>query len=470
MVREEGGGEHTVDGDLGGAAHEGRQQDGHAAVPLRRQGPGGHDGGHRAAEAHQHGHDAPAGETDLPQQLVHDEGHPGHVAGVLQNGEEEEQHHDDGQEAQHAAHAGEHAVDHQGVDHRVEPVGGETAVRGHGEGVDPGGQQVRQKGADDVEGQEEDAQHDGEEQRQGEILVGDHPVDGIAALPLPALTALDHRAGADALDEVVAHIRQGGVAVHAALILHLPDAVLDQLQLVLVQGQARRDIRVPLDELGGGEPDGDAGLFRVVLDLVDHRVDAPVDRTGGAEVVHRGVHLVPCGLDSDLHQLVHALVLHGGDGDHRDAQGLGEPLDIDGAAAGGDLVHHVQSQHHGDPHLHQLEGQVQIPLDVGCVHDVDEAVGPLVEDEVPGDDLLRRIGPDGVDARQVHHRAVLLPPDGAGLLVHRHAGKVAHMLVGAGELVEQRGLAAVLIAGQCEDHGATSTSIFPASSFRRDRE
>ena len=45
------------------------------------------------------------------------------------------------------------------------------------------------------------------------------------------------------------------------------------------------------------------------------------------------------------------------------------------------------------------------------------------------------------------------------------------MLVGAGELVEQRGLAAVLVAGQCEDHvPATSTSIFPASSFRRDRE
>ena len=231
------------------------------------------------------------------------------------------------------------------------------------------------------------------------------------------------------------------------------------------------DVLVPLDELGGGEADRDAGLFRVVLDLVDHRVDAAVDRAGGAEVVHRGVHLVPGGLDGDLHQLVHALVLHGGDGHHRDAQGLGEPLDVDGAAAGGDLVHHVQGQHHGDPHLHQLEGQVQIPLDIGGVHDVDEAVRLLVQDEVPGDDLLRRIGPDGVDARQIHHRAVLLAPDGAGLLIHRHAGEVAHVLVGAGELVEQCGLAAVLIAGQREDHvPATSTSILPASSFRRDRE
>ena len=46
MIREKGGGKHAVDGDLGRAAHEGRQQDGHPSVPLRGQCPGGHDGGH----------------------------------------------------------------------------------------------------------------------------------------------------------------------------------------------------------------------------------------------------------------------------------------------------------------------------------------------------------------------------------------------------------------------------------------
>ena len=40
------GGKHAVDRDLGRAAHEGRQQDGHPPVPLRGQCPGGHDGGH----------------------------------------------------------------------------------------------------------------------------------------------------------------------------------------------------------------------------------------------------------------------------------------------------------------------------------------------------------------------------------------------------------------------------------------
>ena len=38
------------------------------------------------------------------------------------------------------------------------------------------------------------------------------------------------------------------------------------------------------------------------------------------------------------------------------------------------LVHHVQRQHHGHLQLQQLQGQVEVPLDVGGVHNVDDAV------------------------------------------------------------------------------------------------
>ena len=54
------------------------------------------------------------------------------------------------------------------------------------------------------------------------------------------------------------------------------------------------------------------------------------------------------------------------------------------------------------------------------------------------------------------------------LTVDRHAGEVAHVLVGAGEGVEKRGFAAILIADQGENHTAASfTWIFMASSTRR---
>ncbi len=59
--------------------------------------------------------------------------------------------------------------------------------------------------------------------------------------------------------------------------------------------------------------------------------------------------------------------------------------------------------------------------------------------------------------------------------IHRHAGEVAHMLVGTGELVEQRCFAGILVACQCKYHqprapspcGALPSVMFCASSRRR---
>ncbi len=471
MPGEEGGGEHGVNGDLGGAAHVGRQQNGHLPVPVRGHGAGGHDGGNGAAEADEHGHEAPARQADLPQQPVHDEGHPGHVARVLQDGQEEEKGHDNGQKAQYAAHSGEDAVDDQAVDHGIDAVGGQSRAGEFRHLVDAQAQPVGQRGADDAEGQPEHQEHDTEEHRQSGVLARQHLVQLHAPVMLPALMALHHGGGHHALDEGVAHIRQGGVAVQTGLRLHLQDAVFQQLLLVLVQLQLVRHGRVPLHQLGGAEPGGQSRPVGVVLNEMDDGVDAAVDRRlRRAEVRHLGIDPAPGGGHRLVDQLRHALAFGGGDGHHGDAQLGAEPLHVDGAAVGPDLVHHVQGQHHGHPQLQQLEGQIQVPLDVGGVHDVDDAVGLSVEDEIPGDDLLLGVGPQGVDARQVHHRAVLLAPDLAHLLVHRHAGEVAHVLVGAGEGVEQSGLAAVLVAGQSEDHTRfppAVTSMFRASSTRR---
>ena len=41
------------------------------------------EGWHRAAEPHQHRYNAAAGQADFPQQLIHDKGHPCHIASVL---------------------------------------------------------------------------------------------------------------------------------------------------------------------------------------------------------------------------------------------------------------------------------------------------------------------------------------------------------------------------------------------------
>ena len=65
----------------------------------------------------------------LRSRLVHHKCDAGHVAGILQNGEEEKQRHDDRQERQHAAHARKNAVDDEAMYHRVDAVSGQGTVR-----------------------------------------------------------------------------------------------------------------------------------------------------------------------------------------------------------------------------------------------------------------------------------------------------------------------------------------------------
>ena len=152
-------------------------------------------------------------------------------------------------------------------------------------------------------------------------------------------------------------------------------------------------------------------------------------------------------------QLVQILPRPGGDRDHRHPQLVGQLGKVDLIPVPGHLVHEVQRHHHGPLQLQQLGGQVQVPLDVGGVHNVDDGVRPLAHDEVPGHDLLHGIGGQGVDAGQVHDGHRVAVHRGPTLLfLHRHPRPVAHVLVGAGQGVEQGGLAAVGVAHQGDLH------------------
>ena len=97
-------------------------------------------------------------------------------------------------------------------------------------------------------------------------------------------------------------------------------------------------------------------------------------------------------------------------------------------------------------------GQVEVALDVGGVDDVDDGVRAAPSSRnVPRHDLLAGVGRQGVDAGQVGDRGLGVAAHRAVLAVDGDAGEVADVLVGAGELVEQRRLAAVLVAGEAEE-------------------
>ena len=210
------------------------------------------------------------------------------------------------------------------------------------------------------------------------------------------------------------------------------------------------------------------GIGRVVDEFAHPVVDVvgefiiEVVRLKGVAQVH-----LPVGY---LQQLVQTFTGAGGDGDYRHAQFPGQSLEVDFVAVGVDLIHKVQSQHHGALQLQQLYGEVEVSFQIGGVHNVDDGVRAFADDKVPGHDFLHGVGRQGVDAGQVHHGQFPVAQMGDALFfLHGHSGPVAHVLVGTGEGIKQGGLAAVGVARQSHFHGAVVVGvvvIVPAVMFQ----
>ena len=229
--------------------------------------------------------------------------------------------------------------------------------------------------------------------------------------------------------------------------------MLDGVKFVAIQVKCLGHQLIAFHQLGRRKAYRDVRCHGMVLDQVGDTVDTAVQRAairaiGRAEVQAAGTLAKPRHMQSVIHQLANALVAGSADGDNRHAQQALEQVDVHGATVGRHLVHHVERDDHGAIELHKLQRQVQVALDVGGIDDVNDGVGMLVKDKLAADDLFARVRRERIDAGQVGNARLGVVADGAIFAVDRHAGKVADVLVGARKLVEQRGLTAVLVAGE----------------------
>ena len=172
---------------------------------------------------------------------------------------------------------------------------------------------------------------------------------------LLAFGGLYHAGGADLLDEVVAHIGQCRIPVQTGIVLHFYDGMLNEFLLVLAEAKFFRKFLLAFDELGGCKAPGNTGPLGVVLDDMTHGMDAPVDRAVRAEILHRRENFLLSRVPQHVHQLGNAFIFGGADGHHRYADGLGHFLHVHAAAVAPKLVHHVQSNNHGDLKGQQLK-------------------------------------------------------------------------------------------------------------------
>ena len=269
---------------------------------------------------------------------------------------------------------------------------------------------------------------------------------------LLALVRLYHAVVANVEDELEAHVGNGRARIESTLLLHLADNGFDCLFLVPTQLELLDEGLVALDDLACGKPDGQLCRFGSRGDDVrDCRVataQAVVVVAGKVDDRLRRRLTMPGDVDRVTHDFFHALARGGADGHHGYAEHPFHAVDVHRAPVTGELVHHVERDHGGNPHLEALHGEVEVALDVGGVHDVDDAEGMLVEHELAAHQLLARVRRERVDAGQVGDDGIGIVEYYAILAVHRDAGEVAHVLVRPRELVEEGRLAAVLVANE----------------------
>ena len=174
--------------------------------------------------------------------------------------------------------------------------------------------------------------------------------------------------------------------------------------------------------------------------------------SGGSVTDVGGVRGVPQRVGERLAQLVEPVPRARDDGHDRHAQVGGQARLVDGQALRPCLVDHVEGDHGARAGVDDLAGQVQRAAQRRGVGHDQHGVGANAgapEHRVDGDLFVLRARAQAVGARQVDQvdRTDAVELDDRGGPRDRHAGVVADLDVGAGERVEQRGLARVGIAG-----------------------
>ena len=236
-VVKEGSCKERDHGDLGAAGHKGREHGGGSPLPLVADGAARHNAGDGAADGDDKGNHRFAGQSDLLEDRVEDDGDAGHISAVLQQGDEEIHHHNKRQEAHHGDHASDHAVYQNGSQQRMRVL--KKAADPALEALKPAAEQIRDRCADpnlrDLENQKH---HDGKN-RNTEPFVGQHRVDLVSDVSIPG----QHLALFDLFDDAVDKLEAFSVCLLHRLFVGQIDLPLAIRRFLLSSGSPSRRLR-----------------------------------------------------------------------------------------------------------------------------------------------------------------------------------------------------------------------------------
>ncbi len=107
-------------------------------------------------------------------------------------------------------------------------------------------------------------------------------------------------------------------------------------------------------------------------------------------------------------------------------------------------IHHVQSQHHRLPQFQKLQCQIQIPLQRGRIHHIDNYIYCIIHGALSCDFFFNGIAGQRVYSRRVHQCNPCIFIDRFPLkALHRDSRPIGHLQPGSCQGIEQCGFSAV---------------------------
>ena len=112
-------------------------------------------------------------------------------------------------------------------------------------------------------------------------------------------------------------------------------------------------------------------------------------------------------------------------------------------------VHHVDGDNDGNSDLQKLGGKVQISLQIGTIHDIQNDIRLLVNQIISRNHFLRGVRGKRVDTGKILDDHILMPLQFSFLLFNGYAWPVTDVLGTSGQIVKQRCFPAVRVSGKC---------------------
>ena len=161
-------------------------------------------------------------------------------------------------------------------------------------------------------------------------------------------------------------------------------------------------------------------------------------------------------IDDNMEQLFNPFSGTADSRQHRHAEQLAEFYIIQRISARFQLIVHIERNNHTYIHVNQLGSEIQVTLQIGRVHYIDNDVRSFVDNVVADINFFGRISRKRISARQVHDAEVIaLKVEITFFGIYGDTAVISHVLMRARGYIEKRCFTAVGISYQSHIDGTT---------------